>query len=82
MTNTPTASPRSSRPAWLTARLITALVLTALVLVFVFTNQSTVQVQILVWSVDSPLWALILVMLAVGIVIGSLFRWLTSRKKG
>lgn len=82
MTNTPTASPRSSRPAWLTARLITALVLALLTVTFIVTNQGTVQVQLLVWSVNSPLWALILVMLVVGIVIGSLFRWLTSRKKG
>lgn len=81
MTNPPVTPRRSSRPAWLTTRLVAVVVLAILAVIFVVTNQGTVQVQILIWAVNSPLWALILVMLVVGIVIGSLFPWLKSRKK-
>ncbi|GAA1050886.1 LapA family protein [Arthrobacter russicus] len=81
MTNSPATPPQSSRPAWLTTRLITAVGLAILAVIFIVTNQGTVRVQILVWAVNSPLWALILVLLVVGIAIGSLFPWLKSRKK-
>lgn len=81
MTNSQNPVPQSSRPAWLTTRLVTMVVLIALALIFVFTNLGTVRIQVLIWSVNSPLWALILVVLVVGIVIGSLFPWLKGRKK-
>lgn len=81
MTNSQNPARQSSRPAWLTTRLVTMVVLIALALIFVFTNLGTVRIQVLIWSVNSPLWALILVVLVVGIVIGSLFPWLKGRKK-
>lgn len=82
MTN-PQATPPSAasgKPAWLTMKLVTVVVLIVIALVFVFTNQSVVQVQLLFWSVNSPLWVLILIVLVVGILIGSLVPWLRSRK--
>ncbi|NYE93891.1 putative integral membrane protein [Psychromicrobium silvestre] len=76
------SGPEAKRSAWLTPTVISAVVLTALALIFVFTNLGTARVQLLFWTVNSPLWVVILVALVVGVIIGSLFPWLKSRKKG
>ncbi|MET0704246.1 MAG: DUF1049 domain-containing protein [Mycobacterium sp.] len=69
--DTPTASGRARRFAlryWL------ALILVALAAVFIAQNRDRPQVHILWITVESPMWFILTVMLAVGILVGLLLR--------
>lgn len=68
---TPTGSSRSR----LTPRLITALVLTVLALIFVFQNNQMTAIRVLVPVVIMPLWAALAGMLIVGAAIGYAVTW-------
>lgn len=67
------ADPGDAGPlAMLTPRRITALVLTVLVLVFVFQNRDEAVLQLLGIRITAPLWLASLALLVIGIAIGSL----------
>jgi len=68
---TPAGSSRSRR----TPRLITALVLTVLALVFVFQNNQMTAIRVLIPVVIMPLWAALASMLIVGAAIGYVMNW-------
>ncbi|NJI58601.1 LapA family protein [Microbacterium oxydans] len=58
-----------------------ALVLLALALVFAFSNLAPGPVNFLAWTITMPTWIWFLVVLVVGVVIGSLFPWFRPRRR-
>ncbi|MCE3550607.1 LapA family protein [Pseudonocardia sp. RS11V-5] len=61
----------------ITARAVVALVVAVLALVFVLQNRDPVGVYLLTLTLSAPLWLLLVVMIAVGLLIGVV---LTRRK--
>ena len=72
--SSPSATTGSSRSR-LAPRLITALVLTVLALVFVFQNNQMTAIRVLIPVVIMPLWAALGGMLIVGAAIGYAMNW-------
>jgi uncharacterized integral membrane protein len=65
----------SSHSFHLTGRVIIGGVIAVLALVLIFQNTGDVQVHVLFWHSDHPLWIWLLVLFAAGFVVGSLFPW-------
>ena len=64
-------------------RLIIALVVTALVVIFIAQNRDPVRIQLFVISVTSPLWLLLVVMVVLGVLAGYLLgRRRAARRRG
>ncbi len=83
MGSTSTGASKSfwDRVAAVPPRVWVALVLLVLAVSFVAQNRDTVRVRWLTFSVTSPLWAALLVMMLVGLLIGLLVRrWPPKRK--
>ncbi len=57
------------------AKVIVASIVAVLLVVFVLQNAERAHVDVLVWDVDVPLWAVILVAAAAGFAIG----WVVGR---
>ncbi len=75
---------RSGQPATrrrVTAKLIVGLVLLALALIFIFQNTGSGEVHFLFWSFSAPTWIWLIIVLVVGVVIGSMFPWFRPKKK-
>ena len=70
----PEPTDRSASP-----RRITAAVLVVLALVFIFQNAGTGRVTFLLWRVDAPAWTWLVLIFAVGMVVGSIFPWFRRR---
>ncbi|MCP5349173.1 MAG: lipopolysaccharide assembly protein LapA domain-containing protein [Gammaproteobacteria bacterium] len=56
------------------SKLISILLLSAVVLLFIFQNVATVEIQFLFWSMSMPRSLMILLILLVGILIGWFLR--------
>ena len=54
----------------ITARLVVALVVAILTLVFVLQNRGPVDVSLFTLTLSAPLWLLLVVMIAVGLLVG------------
>lgn len=65
----------------MTPKLIVALILLALALIFIFQNTGAGDVKVLFWTVSLPAWIWLLVVLLIGVVIGSMFPWFRPKKK-
>lgn len=65
----------------LSGKAIVGIILAVLALIFVVTNTGAGTIQVLFWSIAMPTWVWILLVLAVGVTIGSLFPWFRPRKK-
>jgi uncharacterized integral membrane protein len=71
-------NPRRPPPS---PKTIVGIVLAVLALVFVFQNTEKGSVNFLFWTVSLPSWVWLLIVFAVGLVVGSLVPWLRPRKK-
>ncbi len=74
---TPNRPDRVVRDTGLRPRQVVAIVLGVLALIFVFQNNDSVAVQLLVVEVSAPLWIVTLALLAIGVLIG----WLLSSRR-
>jgi uncharacterized integral membrane protein len=72
----PEAESKSPSP-----RLILAIVLGVVALIFVFQNSTSREINFLLWDMSAPTWLWMLILLAVGVAIGSIFPWGRRRKK-
>lgn len=74
---------RPDRPAQkrVSGKLILALVLLALALVFAFQNTRTGDVHFLWWTLSMPAWIWFIIILVIGVIIGSLFPWFRPKRK-
>lgn len=62
------------------SKLIVAGVILVLALVFVFSNRTTATLHFLMFQFIAPGWVWFLVLLAAGVVIGSIFPWFRKKK--
>jgi uncharacterized integral membrane protein len=65
----------------LSGRTIAALILVSIALAFVFSNLSSGTIMFLGFRFVMPVWIWFLVVLIVGVVIGSLFPWFRPKRK-
>jgi lipopolysaccharide assembly protein A len=64
-------------------RLVIALVVMALVAIFIAQNRDTVRIQLFAISLTSPLWLLLVVMVVIGVLFGYLLgRRRATRRRG
>jgi uncharacterized integral membrane protein len=64
-----------------TAKLVLVLVLIVLAVIFIAQNRDSHEIDVLFWTVSAATWIWLLIMLVIGVVIGSMFPWLRSKKK-
>ncbi len=69
----------ASGPKGLSARTVIAIVLLAIALLFVFSNLGSASVHFLGLALTMPAWIWFLVVLLIGVAVGSLFPWLRPR---
>lgn len=62
-------------------KLVIALVILTVSLIFIFSNRGTATLRFLNFQFSAPGWAWFLVLLAAGVVIGSIFPWFRKRKR-
>ncbi|MHA3684687.1 hypothetical protein ACXR2T_11105 [Leucobacter sp. HY1910] len=62
-------------------KLVVSLVILAAALIFIFSNRGTATLHFLSFQFVAPGWAWFLVLLAAGVVIGSIFPWFRKKKK-
>ncbi|MEA2057595.1 MAG: lipopolysaccharide assembly protein LapA domain-containing protein [Actinomycetota bacterium] len=60
---------------------VTAGIVGFVLLVFIFQNTDSVEVQWLFLSLSMPLWVLIVLVLVLGATLGWIVRWLMRRRK-
>ena len=72
--------PQRPSPGPSNVRLISALVLAALIVVFTLQNTSSVTVKLFVWSVTTSRALMLFVVLVIGIALGWLLRSLRGRR--
>ena len=78
MTHTNTDRPRGRA----IGRLIVALVLLVLVVIFIFQNTARGRINVFFWHVTLPTWVWLAGVLVVGVLVGSLFPWFRPRRGG
>ncbi|GAA1777926.1 hypothetical protein [Leucobacter iarius] len=82
-TGAPASTPGAeSESKGLSARSIVAIVLLVIALLFVFSNLGSASVFFLGLALTMPAWIWFLVVLLIGVAVGSLFPWLRPRKSG
>lgn len=62
-------------------RLVISLLLLAVALIFIFSNTGIATFRFLIIRIALPGWIWFLLLLAIGIIVGSLRPWLGSRKR-
>lgn len=63
-------------------RLLAGVVLTIMALIFVFQNAGNGRVTFLFWRVDAPAWTWLVLIFAVGVIVGLLVPRFRGRKRG
>jgi uncharacterized integral membrane protein len=64
----------------LSPKVVAALGVGVLALVFVLQNTGQKHIRFLFWSWSMPAWIWLVVMFAAGVVVGSIFPWLRRRR--
>jgi uncharacterized integral membrane protein len=62
-------------------KMVVAIIVGVLALVFVFQNTGSKHVDFLFWSLSMPAWIWLLVVFVAGLVVGSMFPWLRRRRR-
>lgn len=62
-------------------KLIVVGVILLLALIFIFSNRATATLYFLTIQFTAPGWTWFLLLLAVGVVVGSIFPWFQKKKK-
>lgn len=65
---------------WFSARIIIVIVVLVLALIFIFSNQNSATLRFLGFRFEAPGWIWFCVLLAAGVVIGSVFPWFRKKK--
>ncbi|MFT4081121.1 MAG: LapA family protein [Nocardioides sp.] len=74
------SDPSASSPRQLSPKVITAVVLAVLALIFVVQNTGKGRIHFLFWTLSMPSWIWLLVMFLVGAVVGSIFPWFRRKR--
>lgn len=60
---------------------IVGLVVVVLAIIFIVQNRTEVKVNLFTATLTAPLWLLLTIMTAVGVVVGVLLRWRTGKTR-
>jgi uncharacterized integral membrane protein len=66
----------------LSKRLIIGGIIAVLALILILQNTQDVQVHVLFWHADRPLWLWFFLLFAGGFIVGTLFPWARLRERG
>lgn len=72
---------RAERRLTVSPKVVGAVALTALAVVFAVQNADTGRVDVLFWSFEMPAWIWLLLVFLAGVVVGSVFPWLRRRTR-
>jgi uncharacterized integral membrane protein len=72
---------RDGTPYELTPRIIGAVVIGVLALIFIFQNTGRSRVHLLFWNSSRPQWLWLLIVFAAGFIVGSIFPWFRRRHR-
>lgn len=75
------SAPQTEAKGGFSFKLVIVLVLLAAALVFVFSNLQSVTLSFVGMQINAPMWIWFLVLLVIGVVIGSIFPWFRAKKK-
>jgi len=67
--------------SFFTAKNILAIIICVVALVFVFSNMAMATLNLFGARLTMPGWVWLVVLLAIGFVVGSLFPWFKTKKK-
>jgi uncharacterized integral membrane protein len=62
--------------------IIVTVVVVVILGVFVWQNRDTVEIEFLFLGVSLPLWAVVGIFMALGALLGSVWRWVMRRRAG
>lgn len=79
MSTSPLAEDR--RSGFITARRVTAAVIVVLALIFIFSNTASATLRFLGLHWSMPGWVWFIVLFAAGVIAGSLWPWLTLKRR-
>lgn len=65
----------------LSARVIVAIVIAVLAVILIAQNTHDVQFHLFFWHINRPMWLMLLIFLAAGFVVGSIYPWFHRRQK-
>ncbi|MBO1902340.1 LapA family protein [Leucobacter weissii] len=71
----------AEKGAFFTAKNILAIIIAVAALVFVFSNMATAELNLFGARIALPGWVWLILLLAIGFVVGSLFPWFKTKKK-
>ena len=72
---------RAERRLSVSPKLVAAVAVAVLAIVFVFQNTAEGQVNLLFWSIRMPAWIWLLAVFLSGVAVGSAFPWLRRRAR-
>ena len=64
----------------LSARVIVAIIIGVLAVILIAQNTHDVQFHLFFWHINRPMWLMLLIFLAGGFVIGSIYPWFNRRR--
>lgn len=70
-------APATKRGLRISPKAIAAIVILGLALWFVFANTQDAKIRLWLWTVEGPVWIVLLCTLVVGIIVG----WLVGRRR-
>jgi len=71
----------AERGSFFTARNILAIIIAVVALVFVFTNMRMATLNLFGAQLSMPGWVWLILLLAIGFIVGSLFPWFKTKNK-
>jgi uncharacterized integral membrane protein len=74
-------SERSTERRSINWKVVGAIVVAVLALIFILQNTATRRVHFLFWSTSMPVWIWLVIIFAAGVVVGSALPWLRRRRR-
>jgi uncharacterized integral membrane protein len=65
----------------LSLRVVLAIIIAVLAVILIAQNTHDVQFHLFFWHINRPMWLMLLIFLAGGFVVGSIYPWFNRRRK-
>ena len=65
----------------LSLRVVLAIIVAVLAVILIAQNTHDVQFHLFFWHINRPMWLMLLIFLAAGFVVGSIYPWFNRRGK-
>jgi uncharacterized integral membrane protein len=67
--------------ARLTPRVVIAIIIAVVAIILIAQNTHDTQLHLFFWHINRPMWLMLLILLAAGFIVGSIFPWFHRRQK-